>query len=464
MRRRAWAFIRQFDILISFQLGLPSMMGTRLFGNPLPRNIHDDEHFTEDCKALPAALPDSEPTRIAYLIGKAKLAFGLARAVDELDREESIPYQRVLEIDRELRQIYDGVPEYYKTGQLSSEDPLVVTAARFVLSSIHHRSLIVTHSRYLDIARTDSRYRYSRSACLCSAMSILRFQAIQNQEIPVDGGQRRMTNYQTSFAIHDYLLAAAIISIELSSNVNTEPPATHGAALAAPPRAEMIKSLSTSAYIFSQMKDESVEAHKAGDVLGMLVKKFQMEAPESRLIRRDTRPIAANKLPQNQHIGRSHQQSFLRRLDSPQTVPRSSTTSVGFSSTANTRLDYASTGVRQYRSPESVVFPPRELNTAPFASGDQMLTGRSDLGTSHTWHESQQHDYFDDPDELNSWEVSGLPDFDAAEQSMLETVAPENTALDFVHPLSYHLAPQTLHNPMSALWDLSTRMTSTPPL
>jgi hypothetical protein len=74
------------------------------------------------------------------------------------------------------------------------------------------------------------------------------------------------------------------------------------------------------------------------------------------------------------------------------------------------------------------------------------------------------HDRYDKAEDLTSWEFPVLPELSPiyAEQSMPENVAPENTTLDFVHPLSYYLAPQTLHNPMSTLWDLSTRMTSPP--
>lgn len=276
MRRRAWGFIRQCDILVSFQMGLPSMITPRLLEAPLPRNIHDDDSFSEDCSMLPPALPDSEPTQISYLIAKAKLAFGLARALEEITGSEPIRWERMLEIDRELRHIYDNVPNYYKIGQLSTEDSLVLVSCRFVLSSIHHKSLCTVHSRFLEIAKFDHKFIYSRRVCLSSAMSILRFQAIQNQDIPVDGGLRSLTNYQTSLAIHDYLLAATILAADLSSstpeNTTNQQPLP-----GVPTRSEMIKALRLSAQIFGQMQDQSMEAYKAADVLDMLVRKFEGE-------------------------------------------------------------------------------------------------------------------------------------------------------------------------------------------
>jgi len=253
MRRRAWAFIRQCDILVSFQMGLPSMISLRMLEAPLPRNIHDDNSFNEDSITIPPALPDSEPTQISYLLAKTKLAFGFARALEEIDQASTMRWERILEIDRELRQIYDNVPDYYKIGQLSSEDSLVLVSCRFVLSSIHHKSLCVIHSRFLEIARSDYRFMYSRRVCLSSAMSILRFQAIQNQEIPVDGRLRSLTNYQTSLAIHEYLLAATIITADLSSCASASS-ASQQPLPGVPTRSEMIKALSLSARIFAQMR------------------------------------------------------------------------------------------------------------------------------------------------------------------------------------------------------------------
>ena len=187
--------------MLSFQLGLPSMVGLRSLEGPFPRNIHDDQDFDEDCTAIPPALPDSEPTQVSYLIAKAKLVFGFARALDEINRSDIMLWERVLEIDRELRHIYENVPEHFKLGQLSSQYSLVLVSARFTLSSIHHKSLCVLHSRFLESTNADDQFLYSRRVCLSSAMSILRFQAIQNQRIPVDGHLRSLTNYQNpSFA------------------------------------------------------------------------------------------------------------------------------------------------------------------------------------------------------------------------------------------------------------------------
>lgn len=280
MRRRSWAFIRQADILFSFQVGLPSMIKTSNFDSSLPRNFYDDIRFHDGCKTLPLAMPDAEPTQISYLITKTRLAFGFARALKEMSRVERMPYERVLEIDRALRDIYANVPEYYKLRNMSeqSQDPLPLIFARFTLANIHHKSLCVVHSRFLEEARTDEKYRYSRRTCLESAMALLRFQAIQNEDLLSEGKVRSLTKYQTSLTIHDYLLAATIISAELclgGSSGNSADVAKARCPSGGPTRFELLTALEISANIFSQMRDRSIEAYKASDVLGMLLKKLQ---------------------------------------------------------------------------------------------------------------------------------------------------------------------------------------------
>ena len=225
-------------------------------------------------------MADAESPQISYLVTKTRLAFGFARALKEMSRVERMPYERVLEIDRALRDIYAHVPEYYKLRNMSeqAEDPLPLIFARFTLANIHHKSLCVVHSRFLDAARTDEKYRYSRRTCLESAMALLRFQAIQNEDLLTEGKVRSLTKYQTSLTIHDYLLAATIISAELCLGNSHEKSADGAGArcpLGGPTRFEMLTALENSANLFSQMRDKSLEAYKASDVLGMLLKKLQ---------------------------------------------------------------------------------------------------------------------------------------------------------------------------------------------
>jgi hypothetical protein len=269
-----WTFIWQADIFFSFQHGFPSMVKIESPEKILPRNIYD-ESFGPQSVELPSPLSDSEPTQISYLICKARLALGLARALKELNREDTPPpYENVLEIDRSIRETYAKAPDHFRLRSMAEQqhDQVSLIYARFALASVHHRALCVIHSRFLEAARMDSRFVNSRRTCVESAMALLSLQAIQHQEVRAEGQTRRLTKYINSLITHDFLLAATILCTELSIDRGRNPfpfPVT------GPTRAEMIESLDQSADIWSQMRDESIEAYKASDVLGMLLKKLR---------------------------------------------------------------------------------------------------------------------------------------------------------------------------------------------
>lgn len=305
MRRRTWAFIRQADVLFSFQIGLPSMIRLRNFEKTLPRNIYDDSPFHEGCKVLPPAVPDTEPTKISFIIAKTRLAYGFACALKEMDLVDSVPYERVLEIDRGLRKMYENVPEHYKLRSMGdqTQDPLPLIFSRFTLANIHAKSLCVVHSRFLELSRKEKKYEYSRRTCLESAMALLRYQAIQHQDICVDGRTGSLTKYQTSLTIHDYLLAATIISAELclSAPAPAFPDLGQRPPLAGPSWMDMFTALDASTNIFSQMRHKSIEAYKASDVLGMLLKKLQDPTRANTPIIRHVEYSCRNKAPTHVH-------------------------------------------------------------------------------------------------------------------------------------------------------------------
>jgi hypothetical protein len=275
MRKRVWTFIRQADILIAFQAGMPSMIELPVDESSMPGNFYDDEAFGEECTALPEVLPDSEPTQVSFLIAKSRMAFGFALALKEVSSTAKIRSERILELDRDLRNLYNNVPEKYQLRQLSTQDSLILTSARFVLAGIHHKSLCVIHSRFLEVAGDNDNCAYSRRVCLSSAMSILRFQVIQNEKLPINGRLRSITNYQNSLTIHDYLLAATIISAELCSGTDFGAPTEQASTQGELSRSNMIRALRSCARIFSQTKDRSMEAYKAADILHMLIQKFR---------------------------------------------------------------------------------------------------------------------------------------------------------------------------------------------
>ena len=240
----------------------------------LPRNLHDEQLY-EDIASLPSSLPSLEATPVAYLIIKTCLVRAFARVLKEGNRKGTMPYERVLEMDKGLRQIYVDIPDIYKMKPMAAqqEDSLELVRCRFVLASVHYQSLCILHSRFLHHAHRSPQYMYSQRVCLESAMSLLTFQAVQQQELLIGGRLSRLSRYQTSLTSHLYLLAATILSGEISLRLKSQ---RDPYPYSSEPRIEaMLEATERSAAIWSQMRDQSIEAYKASDVLGMLSKRFR---------------------------------------------------------------------------------------------------------------------------------------------------------------------------------------------
>jgi hypothetical protein len=204
-----------------------------------------------------------------------KPALRFAQALKELNQEDAPPpYERVMELGRGIGETYAQVPDHFRLRSMLEEqhDRASLIAARFALANMHHKLLCAIHRRFLEVARTDARFTYSRHACLESAMALLVLRAVQHQEIRVGEQTGRLTKYITSLTTHDCLLAATILCIELCLDRGREAFAYQ---VTGPTRDEMIEFLDRSAGIWSQMQDESIEAYKASDVLRMLLSKVR---------------------------------------------------------------------------------------------------------------------------------------------------------------------------------------------
>lgn len=137
MRRRIWTFIKQADLLFSFQVGLPSMLRSTDSDTELPRNLYDDD-FNEDCKELPPSRPPDEPTPICFLITKARLSHVFGHVVEHTSSVEGSSYDQTMESDAELRRAVDMVPEYLQVRPIEEcqQDPSNIVMSRFSVRRI----------------------------------------------------------------------------------------------------------------------------------------------------------------------------------------------------------------------------------------------------------------------------------------------------------------------------------------
>ncbi|OQE07045.1 hypothetical protein PENVUL_c015G08785 [Penicillium vulpinum] len=282
IRRRVWTFVRQADILFSYQVGLPAMIRGTDSDTELPRNLYDDD-FDEDCKELPPPRQLNEPTPIAYLIAKARLSYSFSRVVEQSSAVSPAPYEKVMEIDAELRQARDLIPDHLHIRPMEEcqLDPINIIMSRFAVMAVYNKAQCVLHRPYLPRARENPRFTYSRRTCIDSAMELLEVQKIMHSETR-NGRLRSRQSRTTSLSSADFLLAATIVALDLYQGLSfqgTGRPSGDTYTWGRERRDEMITAIQLSKTIWDELRDESMEAWKASTVLGVMLSKLQMPVP-----------------------------------------------------------------------------------------------------------------------------------------------------------------------------------------
>ncbi|KAE8148427.1 hypothetical protein BDV25DRAFT_131245 [Aspergillus avenaceus] len=295
MRRRVWTIVRQYDLMFSFQVGLPSMIRSSDSDTELPRNLYDDD-FDENCQELPPSRPPNEPTPVSCLISKGRLTYAFGHVIEHTSSIQSPSYDKVMEIDAELRRARDLIPEHLLVRPVEDaqlEPPKLVTS-RFAIMSVYHKAQCLLHRRYLIRARENPRFTYSRRTCIDSAMELLRFQSMLHAE--TTGRLRNKHDRLAALVSTDFLLAATIVSMDLYHGHQLQ---TGGLASGdtyawgRERREEMIAAIQRSKDIWDELRDDAMEAWKASGALGVMLARLNLGFS-------DSNPSAAAFEPQDE--------------------------------------------------------------------------------------------------------------------------------------------------------------------
>ena len=289
IRRRVWTFVRQSDLIFSFQIGLPSMIRLGDCDTGLPRNIYDDE-FDEDTRVLPLPRSMSEPTPVSYMIAKSSMVFAFGKIIESLHSTSACPYEDVMSLDQNLRDARAQIPTHLrlKTIEESASDPGTLILQRFNLSMLYHKGQCVLHRKFLTRARENNKYAHSRRTCIDSSMELLHHQATLNYESRPGHRLHGMKVFINSLATHDFLLAAVIVCLDLAYPGEadcTGRSSTDMYTWGSERRDDMIRALEVSQEIFKETKDKSMESYKAYEILGVMLEKtrFQRDQKNSRV-------------------------------------------------------------------------------------------------------------------------------------------------------------------------------------
>ena len=276
MRRRVWAAIRGFDLLFSAQAGMPPIVRPRDTNSEIPRNIFDDELF-EDMKVLPPSRLETEATPTLFLINKSRLIGCLGEAVELVEALTCQSYEDIMRLDTQARELHEQISPHLKIRSMddSARDPSTLIMQRFTLDLLFLKIICVIHRKFLAAARSNSRFTYSRRACIDSSMTLLQHQATLHRECQPGGRLRSVKWFISSLTTVDFLLAAMIIASDLYHSARVErqgrPSVDEIYSWPHDRRDEMLDALETAVGIWEGLKDHSMEAFKAHSTLNVML-------------------------------------------------------------------------------------------------------------------------------------------------------------------------------------------------
>lgn len=220
MRRRIWVAIVQVDALMSFQVGLPSMIPLADCDTALPRNLEfSDLH--PDMKELPPSRPVSDVTSILYTIVKSGIMACFQAVVAHTRSLAPKPYEDTQALDARLRQAYRELPAYYQYKPLSQSliDSPSVIMNRTTIEMLYLKSLIVLHRNHVPLyykSPTNQQTAASRQACIDAACTVLGRQA-ELAAATQNGGLLHDSRWMISaLTVNDFILAAIVLCLDIT--------------------------------------------------------------------------------------------------------------------------------------------------------------------------------------------------------------------------------------------------------
>ena len=216
MRRRTFFILEAFDLLLSFQAGLPALIYEEECDTEPPANLFDTD-FDENCKALPPSRPQTDWTPMLYYRYKSRLARIFRRIYQHALSFKVSSYEDTMRLDAELEEAHNEVPPSLRMRplNLSFTDQPFMILNRLYSDLVYLKSVCVLHRRYLTQHRSDPSLDYSRRTCGDAALQILKHQAELHEACQPERFFYDHRWMLSSLSCHDFLLAAMITCLDL---------------------------------------------------------------------------------------------------------------------------------------------------------------------------------------------------------------------------------------------------------
>ncbi|KAL6360354.1 hypothetical protein LRP88_06059 [Fusarium phalaenopsidis] len=278
MRRRMWNMAIQVELLVSFHMGLPSLLQGIETDTTVPRNLQDDD-FDEDTVELPLSRPPTDYTTMTYPIHKTKIlrVFGqIARQAHALSPPS---YAEVLKLDNLLQETWRNVPSFMMVRPLDEcvGDPPMLLIHRFGLAALFNKCRCVLHRRYLAEAIPRREHDYSRRQCLEGAISLLEYQNTIREACKPGHVLSQNGWFVSSLAVHDFLLAAMCLYLVIKNDAYSEFGGEYdwmSQSKTTPTKEELLGMIKRSHLIWSEVAQDVTEVKKTADTLATMLAKL----------------------------------------------------------------------------------------------------------------------------------------------------------------------------------------------
>lgn len=269
LRRRVWHTLIQIDCLASFHIGLPSMGHGIESDTEYPSNLRDED-FDESTAVLPTGRPESERTPVLYMICKGRLIEIFGKVASQANRLTLPAYAEVQHLDNLVNEAFSKLPSFFRIVplELAITDPPELLIVRFNLALLYQKIRCVLHRKYLMKERENPEFAYSKTVGLEAATELLHYQSQINSAVQPGGRLSRDKWFLSSISMHDFLLAATIVYLNVmqivtaSVNINDE-------------TRRMIEALNKSYSIWLSAVHDATESKKAAEVLGLMLGKIR---------------------------------------------------------------------------------------------------------------------------------------------------------------------------------------------
>ncbi|KAH0592154.1 hypothetical protein MHUMG1_10106 [Metarhizium humberi] len=274
MRRRLWNMAVQIELIVSFHMGLPSMLQGIESDTRAPSNLQDED-FDEDSTSLPPARPATEYTHVTYTINKTKIIRVFGQIANQAHSLSPPEYTDVLRLDAVLQDTWGALPGFMRVRPLDEcvGDTPVLLTQRFGLAALYNKCRCVLHRRYLAEPVPDKDHNYSRQQGIDAALSLLQNQYLIWRHSKPGNVLSSTSWFLSSLAVHDYLLAAMIVYL-LIKNENYPDGEGFDFDGKKPSKEELKGMLKRSYMIWTEVSDNVAELRKTADALAAMLSKL----------------------------------------------------------------------------------------------------------------------------------------------------------------------------------------------